>query len=55
MKEQDNGDKNIDFSKYTVVENANNGDMRINNLGQLEEYFEGYWVPVDWKLTDKDK
>lgn len=23
-----------------------NGDLRLNNLGELEIYYEGYWQPA---------
>ena len=27
--------------------------LRINNMGQIEEYREGYWQVVDWKYSNK--
>jgi hypothetical protein len=30
-----------------IVESPSKGDQRVNNYGELEEYSEGYWMPVE--------
>lgn len=39
----------------TIEENkiVVNGEIRVNNMGQLEECIEGYWQVVEWKYSIK--
>jgi hypothetical protein len=37
--------------QYEHTERHNNGDIRINNAGMIEEYYEGYWQEVPWKYN----
>jgi hypothetical protein len=54
--------KNMEDSKLDTVEHSVvllnrttdvHGDIRINAMGQIEEYSEGYWQVVDWKYSSK--
>jgi hypothetical protein len=43
-------DSNSDTAvNYTHVDS--NGDIRINSMGDIEEYREGYWQQVPWKYN----
>lgn len=50
-------DSKLDTVEHSVVllnrTTDVHGDIRINAMGQIEEYSEGYWQVVDWKYSSK--